>query len=110
MVLVAFIGGLGGQELLLLLALALVIFGPRRLPEIAGRLARATMKLRQAGRDFQREMYRSIDDEQPPSPRPSGLSVESAADPEHESAPAADSHGGEKSDGTDDSVGDQSGP
>ena len=61
MVMVAFIGGIGGWELMLVVAAILVIFGPDRLPEIVRKFASLTRKVRTANRDFQREMYRNLD-------------------------------------------------
>ncbi len=58
---VAFIGGIGGWELLLVVAVVLVIFGPERLPEMARKFASISAKVRTANRDFQREMYRNLD-------------------------------------------------
>ncbi len=73
---VAFIGGIGGWELLLVVAVILVIFGPERLPEMARKFASISAKVRTANRDFQREMYRNLDpeeilkDEKAPGPEP----------------------------------------
>jgi len=63
MVVVAFIGGIGGWELLLVVAVILVIFGPERLPEMARKFASISSKVRMANRDFQREMFRNLDSE-----------------------------------------------
>jgi len=57
----AFIGGIGGQEILLILALALVVFGPKRIPSLARSLARITAQVRNANRQFQREIYSNLD-------------------------------------------------
>ncbi len=61
MVMVAFIGGIGAWELLLVVAVILVIFGPERMPEMARKFASISHKVRIANRDFQREMYRNLD-------------------------------------------------
>ncbi|MBC8366745.1 twin-arginine translocase TatA/TatE family subunit [bacterium] len=58
---VAFIGGIGAWELLLVVAVILVIFGPERMPEMARKFASISHKVRIANRDFQREMYRNLD-------------------------------------------------
>jgi len=81
---VAFIGGIGGWELLLVVAAILVIFGPERLPEMARKFASISHKARTANRDFQREMYRNLDpdevmrdeDEAAPEPSPTGKNRE----------------------------------
>lgn len=45
--------GLGLWELALILAVALVVLGPERLPKIARQLGRGVRELRRAARDFQ---------------------------------------------------------
>ena len=47
-------GSLGAPELIFILVLALVIFGPRRLPEIGRTLGRAMGEFRRATTDFKR--------------------------------------------------------
>ena len=48
--------GLGGSELLLVLALALVFIGPERLPQIATQLGRAVKKLKAAVDDIKSDL------------------------------------------------------
>ena len=47
-------GSLGAPELIFILVLALIIFGPRRLPEIGRTLGRAMGEFRRATTDFKR--------------------------------------------------------
>ncbi|MGH9379146.1 MAG: Sec-independent protein translocase subunit TatA/TatB [Thermoanaerobaculia bacterium] len=47
-------GPLGAPELIFILVLALIIFGPRRLPEIGRTIGRAMRELRRATNDFRR--------------------------------------------------------
>lgn len=61
---VAFIGGIGGWEILFILALALVIFGPKRLPELARSLGKISAQIRMANRQLQRELYDNLDPEE----------------------------------------------
>jgi Tat protein translocase TatB subunit len=61
---VAFIGGIGSQEILLVLAIALVIFGPKKIPEIARNISKIVIKVRQANRQFQREIFSNLDPEE----------------------------------------------
>jgi TatA/E family protein of Tat protein translocase len=58
------VDGFGGPEMLLILAVALVFFGPRRIPGIARSIGRAVSELRRASRDFQDQVMRI---EEPPS-------------------------------------------
>jgi len=57
----------GGSELLLILGAALVLLGPRRLPEIARQIGQINNKLRDANRELKRELYSNLD---PPPPPP----------------------------------------
>ena len=46
----------GWEEILLLMVFALVIFGPKRLPEIARQVGRFVGEIRRVSRDFEREV------------------------------------------------------
>ncbi|MHB8077623.1 MAG: twin-arginine translocase TatA/TatE family subunit [Candidatus Krumholzibacteriia bacterium] len=54
-------GNLGWQELLVVLVIVLVIFGPKRLPEIGEALGKSMRKFRAASRDAQSEIRREVD-------------------------------------------------
>jgi len=53
--------GIGLGEVLLILILALIIWGPKRLPEIARILGRTVHVLRKATNDFTSQVTREID-------------------------------------------------
>ena len=53
--------GIGLGEVLLILVLALIIWGPRRLPEIARTLGKTMRNLRKATNDFTSQVTRDID-------------------------------------------------
>ena len=57
----AMFGPLGGQEFILILVLALLLFGPRKLPQIGRSLGRALAEFRGATHDFKRSLEREID-------------------------------------------------
>lgn len=57
-------GSLGGTELLAILALALILFGPRRLPEIGRTLAKGLNEFRKATNDFKSSLEREVDMEE----------------------------------------------
>src|SRR5436190_2929889 len=88
--------GMGPAELLLVLALALIVFGPDKLPDIARQLGRVVAEFRRISSDVTREIQRSIEDDPPTSgPRivrqapPSGPApVQPAVTPFTFSAPA----------------------
>jgi len=54
--------GIGMPEMLLILVVALLVFGPRRLPELARTLGRTLGKVRAAARGVQREIEREMAD------------------------------------------------
>jgi len=54
-------GSLGGGELLLILVLALLLFGPRRLPEIGRTIGKGLAEFRKATTDFKTSLEREVD-------------------------------------------------
>jgi TatA/E family protein of Tat protein translocase len=54
-------GNLGWQELVVILIIVLVVFGPRRLPEIAEALGKSVRKFKSASHDAEREIRREAD-------------------------------------------------
>jgi sec-independent protein translocase protein TatA len=57
---------LGFGEILIILLLALVIFGPRRLPEIGKTVGKGLREFRRAASDLRSEIESDIDDEDEP--------------------------------------------
>jgi TatA/E family protein of Tat protein translocase len=55
-------GMAGWSELLLILALALILFGPKRLPEIAEAMGKSIRKFKSATQSATDEVKREIDD------------------------------------------------
>lgn len=56
MVKFGFIGPLGWSELLIIFFIILIIFGPRKLPEVADALGRSIQKFKKASREVQEEI------------------------------------------------------
>lgn len=63
-------GTLGGPEILLILVLALIVFGPRKLPEIGKSLGRVMAEFRKASNEFRRTIEDEVEAERPRPPEP----------------------------------------
>ncbi len=57
----ALIGPLGWQELLIVFFIILIVFGPRKLPEVAEAMGKSIQKFKRASRDVREEIEASID-------------------------------------------------
>ena len=80
-------GTLGGPEVILILVVALIVFGPRRLPEIGKSMGKMLAEFRKASNDFKR----TIEDE---------LEAEKSRESQPTPTPAPESRGGgRRSDG-----------
>lgn len=68
-------GNLGMPELILILVLALLLFGPKKLPEVGKQVGKALGEFRRASNDLKRtiedEMDRATREEPKPEPDPS---------------------------------------
>jgi len=62
-------GPIGMQEMLFILAAALLIFGPRKLPELGRTLGRGMAEFRRATSDLKRSIDVELDEKQPPPAR-----------------------------------------
>ncbi|MDP2210836.1 MAG: twin-arginine translocase TatA/TatE family subunit [Candidatus Aquicultor sp.] len=54
--------GLGPTELIFILALALIVFGPKRLPEMARSLGKALQELKKASQGIQTAVQKDLVD------------------------------------------------
>lgn len=52
--------GMGMSEILLILALALIVIGPKKLPDLARALGRGLAEFRRATDDIQRTIYQEV--------------------------------------------------
>ena len=57
---------LGFGEILLILVVALIVFGPRRLPEMGRTVGRSLREFRRAASDLRAEIETDLDVEEPP--------------------------------------------
>lgn len=55
--------GIGTGEMIVILVVALIIFGPGKLPEMGRALGRAVAEFKQASESVQKEIARSLEDE-----------------------------------------------
>jgi sec-independent protein translocase protein TatA len=81
-------GTIGGPELVLILVIALIVFGPRKLPEIGKSVGKMMREFRQASNEFQRTIEDEIDAEKrTPRPLPPPANVVTPKAPTTESSP-----------------------
>jgi sec-independent protein translocase protein TatA len=55
-------GPLGVQEIVLIFIIALVLFGPKKLPELGKSIGKALGELKRASNDIKRSIEKEIDD------------------------------------------------
>ena len=83
--------GIGGPELLLILAIALIVLGPKKLPELAKALGKGMAEFRRATDDLKEE-FRQMEREVEDSTQTAALSEEpqkdNPAEPVSADAPA----------------------
>ena len=61
---------LGGGEIILILALVLILFGAKKLPELAKGLGTGIKEFKKATRDVTDEMQSAMHESPPPAPKP----------------------------------------
>jgi sec-independent protein translocase protein TatA len=59
----ALIGPVGTTELIIILIIVLIIFGPKKLPEVAEAFGKSIQKFKKAARDVQDEVKTATEDE-----------------------------------------------
>ncbi len=85
------IGSLGIMELLIILVLVLLIFGPRRLPDMAKGLGQSVREFRKGIRDMRKDVE---EDDEPVKAAPvSAAASQSAAQPTAKPAEATSGNG-----------------
>jgi sec-independent protein translocase protein TatA len=81
-------GSIGMPELIVVFVIALVVFGPRRLPEIGHSLGRAIAEFKRATNELQRTLEEEVraEDARANAAASSTSPVDSAAAPSHQDA------------------------
>ncbi len=82
-------GSIGMPELIIILTIALIIFGPRKLPELGRSLGRSLSEFKRASNELKHtldeeirlEEQRSTERQRPPEPAPTGSSDEDQSVP-----------------------------
>jgi sec-independent protein translocase protein TatA len=87
-------GSLGMPEILMILVIALIIFGPRKLPELGKTLGKSLAQFRRASEDFKRQWEDEVEIERRRIDVPTPAAVEHSSDSvaatgEQETNPAA---------------------
>jgi TatA/E family protein of Tat protein translocase len=71
-------GNLGFTELLFIFVIALIFFGPRKLPELGKSLGETLAGFKRASEDFKRSWEEEVDQEKKRTPPPAPHEVEAA--------------------------------
>ena len=66
----AFLGPIGWNELVIILVIVLVIFGPRRLPEFADAMGKSIKKFKQATREARDELEEATTEKRSDTDKP----------------------------------------
>lgn len=61
---------LGGWEIILILAVVLILFGAKKLPELAKGLGQGIKEFKKATNDVTSELHNAMDDRYTPPPQP----------------------------------------
>jgi TatA/E family protein of Tat protein translocase len=85
---VAFIEGIGGPELMMIMFIILLLFGANRLPELARGLGKSVREFKKAASGVEEEVRRAMEEE-PAKPTPKLTGTVQQTDAENPSAPTA---------------------
>jgi len=94
-------GTLGGPELFLILVVALIVFGPRKLPEIGKSLGKMMAEFRKASQEFQRTIETEVEADKLREslrvdlPRTEAPAPPAVTEPASTTPPGEFAHGGE---------------
>src|SRR5947199_8130979 len=83
---------LGGGEIILILALVLILFGAKKLPELAKGLGSGIKEFKKATRDVTEEISTAMDETPPPPPPQKRLPDPQKTEPEKPAEDPAHTH------------------
>ncbi len=88
----AFLDGIGGPEMLVIFALSLMLFGGKKLPEVARGLGKAVREFKRAASGVEDEIRRAMDMESGPHGKPAAQRTiapprKPTAEPDHSQTP-----------------------
>jgi sec-independent protein translocase protein TatA len=66
----AFLGGLGGWEIFLIIAVLLIFFGAKKIPELARGLGKGIREFKDASTDIKKEIDESAKDDETNTSKP----------------------------------------
>jgi sec-independent protein translocase protein TatA len=75
---------LGWPEIIAIMAVVLLLFGAKKLPELARGLGTGIKEFKKASRDIQEEIERSVEEEPPRKPSPPSQQTQSQTSPSHD--------------------------
>jgi len=75
----AFIQGIGGPELLIILVIILLLFGAKKLPELAKGLGKSMKEFKKAAQEVQDDFHEAMDSVEPEKKAPAKPPVPPAA-------------------------------
>jgi sec-independent protein translocase protein TatB len=81
--------GIGGWEMILIMVVALLVFGPKRLPELARSLGRGLAEFRRASSDLRRSMDLDLDSNPLSTSDPETLPPAQAGSPDSTAVPGS---------------------
>jgi sec-independent protein translocase protein TatA len=67
--------GFGPTELIIILIIALLVFGPKRLPEMGRAVGKAIREFKHAGKEIQNDIVESIEEDERDSTKPANKTV-----------------------------------
>jgi sec-independent protein translocase protein TatA len=83
-------GSIGMPELIIIMVIALIIFGPRKLPELGKSLGRSINEFKRASNDLQNTLEQEIKLEEQKEQKQAGDASRFSPPPDHFTSPSSD--------------------